>query len=171
MPEIKPENALDPRQEFPFGRFLDDFKVGDKYCHRPGKTITESDNNLFCLITMNHHPVHLDQAYAEKSQHGRILVVGTLVFSLAVGLTVKDISGRAIANLGYKDINHIAPVFLGDTIRAESVVMDVRPSQSKQDRGLVKVTTTAYNQNNMPVLSFRRTILVPCKKDEEARHG
>ena len=155
----------------PFGRYLDEFKVGDEYRHTPGKTITESDNNLFSLITMNHHPIHLDKLYAEKSQHGRILVVGTLVFSLAVGLTVRDVSGKAIANLGYDEINHIAPVFVGDTMYAESKVLDVRLSKSKPDRGLVEVATTVCNQDNKPVLSFRRTVLVPCKQSRGWLHG
>ena len=154
-----------------FGRYYEEFTIDQVIKHTVTKTVLESDNNLFCLLTMNHHPVHLDKTYAEMSQHGRILVVGTLVFSLAVGLTVRDISGKAIANLGYDDINHIEPVFLGDTIHAKSRITDVRPSKSKHDRGLVKVSTTAYNQDNKPVLSFKRTILVPCKKDEEARHG
>ena len=90
----------------PFGRCLEDFAVGDVYEHLPGKTITESDNNLFCLLTMNHHPVHLDWQYAGQAQHGKVLVVGTLVFSLVVGMTVRDVSGRAIANLEYEKVEH-----------------------------------------------------------------
>ncbi len=86
-----------------FGRFFEEFTVGDLYKHQPGKTILESDNNLFCLLTMNHHPVHLDAEYAKSAQHGKVLVVGTFVFSLVVGLTVNDVSGRAIANLEYQE--------------------------------------------------------------------
>ena len=95
------------------GRYYEDFFVGQIIEHKLTKTITESDNNLFCLLTMNHHPVHLDIEYAKRKQHGQILVVGTLVFSLAVGITVEDISGRAVANLGYENVRHINPVFLG----------------------------------------------------------
>jgi len=147
--------------EIPFGRYLEDFKIGDIYNHQPGKTIFESDNNLFSLITMNHHPVHLDVNYAEKAQHGKILVVGSLVFSLAVGMTVRDISGLAIANLAYHDILHLAPVHIGDTIYSVSEVLDVRESKTKKDRGIVKVSTVAYNQNNVKVLSFTRSVLIP----------
>ena len=87
-----------------FGRFYEEFLVGEIIVHPLSKTIFESDNNIFSLLTMNHHPVHLNEDYAEKTQHGKILVVGTLVFSLAVGITVPEVSGKAIANLEYEDI-------------------------------------------------------------------
>jgi acyl dehydratase len=147
----------------PFGRRLEDFRVGDVYRHWPGKTITESDNNLFSLLTMNHHPLHLDAAFAEGSQHGQRLVVGTLVFSLAVGLTVRDISGEAIANLQYEDVVHLKPVFIGDTIYARSTVLGVTPSVSKPDRGVVHVETVAINQRDEVVLRFRRKVLIPTR--------
>jgi len=150
--------------ESDFGRYLEDFETGTIIKHWPGKTITESDNNLFSLITMNLHPVHLDQNYAENAQHGKVLVVGTLVFSLVVGLTVRDISGKAIANLNYTEVKHHRPVHIGDTIYAETEVVSVRPSQSKNDRGVVKVTTKALNQNMELVLSFTREVLVQRKK-------
>lgn len=146
-----------------FGRYLEDFNVGDKYFHFPHKTITESDNNIFSLITMNHHPVHIDAEYAKQSEHNKILVVGTLVFSLVVGMTVRDVSGKAIANLGYNEINHDGPVFINDTIKAKTTVMEIRESKSKNDRGIVKVLTEAYNQNDKKVLSFTRTVLIPKK--------
>lgn len=148
-------------KNYSFGRDLEEFQVGDIWRHWPGKTITESDNNLFSLITMNHHPIHLDQEYAEQQTHGKIMVVGTLVFSLAVGLTVRDISGKAIANLDYESVSHEAPVFIGDTLYAETEVLDVRPSRSKPDRGIVYVETRVYNQNQTLVLTFRRHVLVP----------
>lgn len=144
-----------------FGRYLEDFRIDDVYAHWPGKTITESDNNLFSLLTMNHHPVHLDVEYASKQTHGKILVVGTLVFSLGVGLTVADISGNAIANLDYEEIVHHAPVFIGDTLYATSKVLDVRESRSKPDRGVVYVETHVVNQHRDVVLSFKRHVLVP----------
>jgi acyl dehydratase len=144
-----------------FGHSLSEFIVGDIYKHYPGKTITESDNNLFCLLTMNHHPLHLDHEYSGSAQHGRVVVVGTLVFSIVVGMTVSDISGRAIANLDYENIVHLAPVFIGDTLTAETEILAVAVSRSKPDRGVVHVSTSAYNQNNVRVLSFRRHVLVP----------
>ncbi len=144
-----------------FGQYLDEFKVGDLYKHWPGKTITESDNNLFSLITMNHHPLHLDKEYCKSQQYGKILVVGTLVFSLVVGLTVRDISGKAIANLDYEKVTHDGPVFVGDTIYTETEILSIRESKSKLDRGIVYVETRAYNQKNDKVLTLRRHVLIP----------
>jgi acyl dehydratase len=144
-----------------FGRYFDDFFIGDVYKHWPGKTITESDNNLFCLITMNHHPVHLDHKFAEHQQHRKVLVVGTLVFSLVVGQSVSDVSGKAVANLNYENINHLFPVFIGDTIYSKSTVLTKRVSSSNVKRGIVKVETEAWNQNEETVLVFQRSILVP----------
>ena len=148
---------------FSFGRYLQEFEVGDIYEHQLTKTITDSDNNLFSLLTMNHHPVHLNHVYASKSQHGKVLVVGTLVFSVVVGITVGDVSAKAIANLGYHDIIHSGPVFIGDTLRAQTKVLAVKESKSKPDRGVVKVETIAFNQNNDEVLRFSRSVLVPKK--------
>ncbi len=147
--------------ESQFGRYYEDFTEGEIIRHTPGKTITESDNNLFCLLTMNHHPVHLDIEYAKGQVHGQILVVGTLVFSLVVGMTVRDISGKAIANLEYNQVIHHNPVFIGDTIRAETEILEKRISRSKPDRGIVTVETRAYNQKDELVLSFQRNVLIP----------
>lgn len=146
-----------------FGRYLEEFNVGEIIRHDKTKTILESDNNLFSLLTMNHHPVHLDVEYCKEQQHGKILVVGTLVFSLTVGITVSDISGKAIANLDYEKIDHKGPVFIGDTLRAETEVLEVRESKSKTDRGIIYVETRAFNQKNEEVLRFRRHVLVPKK--------
>lgn len=143
------------------GNFYDDFIVGEVIKHSLSKTIFESDNNLFSLLTMNHHPVHTNLAYVQSHQHGKILVVGTLVFSLVVGMTVPDISGKAIANLEYESVKHLGPVFINDTIFAETKVLDKWPSETKTDRGIVYVETTAFNQNQTPVLSFRRKVLIP----------
>ena len=145
------------------GFYLEDFKDGDIIKHAPTKTIFESDNNLFSLLTMNHHPVHLNAEYAKNNQHGKILVVGTLVFSLVVGMTVNDISGKAVANLEYEKVEHTAPVFIGDTIHAETEILDVKESKSKKDRGIIYVETRAYNQRNEMVLRFRRHVLVKKK--------
>lgn len=149
------------------GNFFEDFKVGDVIQHNLSKTIFESDNNLFCLLTMNYHPVHTNQDYASCQQHGKILVVGTLVFSLVVGFTVPDISGKAIANLDYEKIEHLAPSFVGDTLYARTEVLDVRPSHSKPDRGIVYVETTGYNQDGKDVIRFRRHVLIKRRPEEE----
>lgn len=142
------------------GLYYEDFIVSDEIKHSLSKTIFESDNNFFSLLTMNHHPVHTNIDYAAKNQHGQILVVGTLVFSLAVGITVPDISGKAIANLGYEEVKHLNPVFLNDTIYVRTKVLDKRESKTKHDRGIIYVESIAYNQRGEDVLSFRRHVLV-----------
>ena len=142
------------------GLYFEDFEVGAEIKHSLSKTIFECDNNFFSLMTMNHHPVHTNIDYASQNQHGKILVVGTLVFSLAVGITVPDISGKAIANLGYEDIKHLNPVFVNDTIYVRTKVLEKRESESKSDRGIVYVESIAYNQLGQDVLSFRRHVLV-----------
>lgn len=154
------------KNELRYGKYYEDFIVGKVIAHTPPKTITESDNNLFCLLTMNHHPLHLDEEYAKQTQHGKILVVGTYIFSLVVGFSVRDISGRAIANLDYETITHDRPVFIGDTIYAETEILDKRESKSKPDRGIVYVETRAFNQHEEKVLTFRRHVLVPKKRSE-----
>ncbi|HKM35333.1 MAG TPA: MaoC family dehydratase [Lachnospiraceae bacterium] len=142
------------------GHYFEEFEKGQCIKHALSKTIFESDNNLFCLMTMNPHPVHLNDDYAQTQQHGKILVVGTLVFSLVVGLTVSDISGKAIANLDYEKIEHLSPVFLGDTIYAKSTVLECRESKSKPDRGIIYVETVGYNQKDVEVIRYRRHVLV-----------
>lgn len=142
------------------GNYYEDFVIGETIEHSLSKTIFESDNNLFSLLTMNYHPVHTNADYASKQQHGQILVVGTLVFSLVVGITVPDISGKAIANLDYENIKHLAPTFIGDTIYAKTIVLEKRESRSKTDRGIVYVETVGYNQKNEAVISFRRHVLI-----------
>lgn len=145
------------------GLYYEEFEVGAEIKHNLSKTIFECDNNFFSLMTMNHHPVHTNKDYAGKNQHGKILVVGTLVFSLAVGITVPDVSGKAIANLGYEDIKHLNPVFINDTIYVRTKVLSKRESKSKNDRGIVYVESIAYNQDGVDVLSFRRNVLVKKK--------
>ena len=142
------------------GLYFEEFEVGEKIQHSLSKTIFESDNNFFSLLTMNHHPVHTNMDFAQSNQYGKILVVGTLVFSLVVGMTVPDISGKAIANLGYEDIKHLAPVFIGDTLYAETTVLSKRESQTKKDRGIVSVETIGYNQRGENVISFCRNVLI-----------
>ena len=147
-----------------YGRYLEEFEVGAVYKHWPAKTVTEADDHLFCLITMNHHPLHINDVYAAESQQGQNVVVGPLVYSLALGMSVGDVSGKAIANLATEDLSHPAPVFHGDTLFCESEVLDVRPSsKSKPDRGVVKVHTRVYKQDNTLVAEFKRAVLIPKK--------
>lgn len=147
--------------ERPFGRYLEDFTPGDVYKHWPGKTITEYDDHLFCMITMNHHPLHTDAWYAEHSTpQGRNVVVGNLVYSVVLGMSVPDVSGAAIANLEIETLQHKNPVFHGDTIYAETKVLEVKESASKPDRGVVTVETKAFNQDGKEVCFFRRKVLV-----------
>ena len=123
--------------------------------------MTEADDHLFCLLTMNHHPLHINDVYAAQSQQGRNVVVGPLVYSLALGMSVGDVSGKAIANLATEALSHPAPVFHGDTLFCESEVLDVTPSRSKPDRGVVKVHTRVHNQDGVLVAEFKRAVLVP----------
>jgi len=146
-----------------YGKYYEDFVINKVYQHEITKTVTESDNNLFCLLTMNHHPLHLDKEFASQTQHKQRVVVGPYIFSLVVGMSVGDISGKAIANLDYEGVTHDKPVFIGDTIRAETQILEKRSSKSKDDRGVVYVETRAYNQKGEKVLTLRRHILVPMK--------
>ena len=147
-----------------YGRYLEEFEVGDTYLHWPAKTVTEYDDHLFCLLSMNHHPLHINDVYAEDSQQGRNVVAGPLVYSLMFGMSVGDVSGKAIANLATEELSHPAPLFHGDTLYSESEVLEVRPSQSKPDRGVVKVHTRAYKQDGTLVAEYKRTVLVPRKE-------
>ena len=142
------------------GKYFEEFAVGQIIDHPLSKTIFESDNNMFSLLTMNNHPVHTNLQYAEENQHGKILVVGTLVFSLAVGITVPEISGKAIANLGYMNVKHLLPVFLNDTIYVSSNIIDKIESKSKKDRGIIHVESLVKNQDGDVVLSFERKVLI-----------
>ena len=146
-----------------FGKYFEDYIKGDIYKHWPGKTITEGDNNLFTLLIMNHNPLHIDKKYCEGTEYGQILVVGTLVFSLVAGMSVSNISGKAIANLDYENITHDGPVFIGDTIYAETEILETHESRSKSDRGIIYVETKAFNQNGKKVLTFRRHVLIMSK--------
>ena len=144
-----------------FGRYFEEYTVGEVVRHWPGRTISESDNSLFCSLTMNQHPLHLDANYAEGTQFGRQVVVGTLVFSLAVGMSVADMTGKVIAALEYEDVRHVAPTFIGDTIYAESEVIEKTLSESKDDRGVVYFATRVHNQRDKLVLTLRRRVLAP----------
>ena len=143
-----------------FGRFFEEFEVGDRYEHRPGRTITESDNTWFTLLTMNQHPLHFDKEYAKQSEFGRIVVSSPLTVSLIVGMSVSDVSQKAIANLGWKEIKLTSPVFVGDTLYAESEVMGKRDSKSRPNAGIVTVNSIGKNQDGTVVCEFERTMLI-----------
>jgi acyl dehydratase len=151
----------------PYGRYLEEFEVGAVYKHWPAKTVTEADDHLFCLLTMNHHPLHINDVYAQQSQQGRNVVVGPLVYSLALGMSVSDVSGKAIANLATEELKHPAPVFHGDTLFAESEVLETKET-SKPDRGVVRVHTRVFNQDGTLVAEFKRAVLVPRKQPGDA---
>jgi len=143
-----------------FGRNYEDFTVGDVYEHRPGRTITETDNTWFTLLTMNTHPIHFDAEYARHTEFGRPLVVSTLTLSILVGMSVSDMSQKAIANLGWERITLPKPVFVGDTLYAESTVTAKRESKSRPDQGIVSIHTVGRNQRGEVVCEFDRTMLV-----------
>jgi acyl dehydratase len=145
-----------------FGRYYEEFEVGDVYKHWPGRTVSEYDDILHCMQTMNHHPLHIDSNYAEnETQFKKNVVVGTLVYSIVFGMTVVEVSGKAIANLEIESLKHTAPTFHGDTLYAETTVVDKRETESRPDRGVVTVDTRGFNQRGETVLTFRRKVLVP----------
>lgn len=144
-----------------YGRYFEEFEVGDVYEHRPGRTLSETDNTWFTLLTMNTHPLHFDAEYAKHSEFGKPLVVSTLTLSVVVGMSVSDTSQKAIANVGWTDIVMPAPVFVGDTLYAESQVLEKRPSKSRPTQGLVSIETRGFNQDGTLVISFKRTMLIP----------
>jgi acyl dehydratase len=143
------------------GRYFEEFTVGDIYEHRPGRTITEADNTWFTLLTMNQHPIHFDAEYAKYSEFGRPIVNSALTLAIVAGMSVADVSQKAIANLGWTDITLPAPVFNGDTLYAESEVLEKRASRSRPNQGIVAVATRAFNQEQVLVMDYKRTVLVP----------
>lgn len=143
------------------GRYYEDFTIGDIYEHWPGRTITETDNIWFTNLTMNTHPVHFDRAYAAKSEFGKPLVNSALTVAMVAGMSVSDTSQKAIANLGWEDIRMPAPVFPGDTLYAESEVLEKRESRSRPTQGIVKIRTTGKNQDGTVVMTYIRSFLVP----------
>ncbi|HXS28411.1 MAG TPA: MaoC family dehydratase [Steroidobacteraceae bacterium] len=149
-----------------FGRCYEDFAVGDVYEHRPGRTITETDNTWFTLLTMNTHPLHFDSAYGARTEFGRPIVNSCLTLSIVVGMSVSDVSQKAIGNLGWNDIRLTAPVFAGDTIYAESEVIAKRESASRPTQGVVTVRTTGKKADGTTFMTFERTVLVPKRGHE-----
>jgi acyl dehydratase len=153
----------DAREER-FGRWFDEFVVGDVYRHWPGRTITEAEDHLFCMLTMAASPVHIDAHYAATEiAEGRNLVVGTFVYAALLGMSVPDTSGKAIAALGTDGLRHVAPLHHGDTLYAESTVLEARPSKSRPAAGVVTIETHGFNQDGTLVCEFRRSFLVPSR--------
>lgn len=143
------------------GRYYEDFTAGDTYKHWPGRTITAADNTWFTLLTMNQHPIHFDEEYAKGTEFGKPLVNSTLTLAIVVGMSVQDVSQHAVANLGWTDIRMPAPVFNGDTLYAESRVLEKRASNSRPGQGIVTVATRAWKQDGTTVMTFQRSVLVP----------
>ncbi len=144
-----------------FGRSYEDFGIGDVYEHRPGRTLTQNDNTWFTLLTMNTHPLHFDAAFAEKTEFGRPLMNSTFTLAVVAGMSVSDVSQKAVANLGWTDIKLTAPVFAGDTIYAETEVLEKRPSNSRPNHGIVTVRTRGVKADGTEFMSFVRSVLVP----------
>jgi len=155
------KQVADHRYRESYGRYLEDFKVGDVYEHRPGRTISETDNTWFTLLTMNQHPLHFDREYAAKSEFGQVLVNSCLTLSIVTGMSVSDISQKTIANLGWDNVRLSGPVFIGDTLYAESEVTEIRASASRPHQGIVRVKTTGFKQERVQVISFDRAMLIP----------
>jgi itaconyl-CoA hydratase len=145
------------------GRCLEDFEEGDVYKHQRGRTITDTDNVWFTLLTSNTHQLHFNADYASRTEFGRPLVVSTLTLAIVTGLSVDDVSLNAVANLGWSDVRLLAPVHAGDTLYAESEVLSVRPSASRPQQGIVKVRTRGTNQHGETVITFERSVLVPTR--------
>ncbi|MBV9826577.1 MAG: MaoC family dehydratase [Alphaproteobacteria bacterium] len=144
-----------------FGRYFEDFEIGHVYEHRPKRTITQADNVWFTLLTMNTHPLHFDEEYGKKSEFGRCIVASPLTVAILVGMSVTDVSHKAIANLGWKEIRMTHPVYPGDTLSAETQVVEKRESRSRLGAGIVHVRTRGFNQHQTLVCEFDRSILVP----------
>ena len=160
----RPKEISSNRYREDIGRYFEDFQVGDVYEHRPGRTITETDNVWFTQLTMNTHPLHFDEAYAAKSEFGKPLVNSCLTLSMVAGMSVSDTSQKAVANLGWTDIKLTAPVFVGDTIYAESEVLEKRESKSRPTQGIVTIRSKGIKANGTQFMSYIRTMLVPKKR-------
>ena len=153
----------DKRFRESYGRYFEDFEIGDVYEHRPGRTITETDNTWFTLLTMNQHPLHFDKEYGAKTEFGKVLVNSCLTISVVTGMSVSDISQKTIANLGWDKVRLSGPVFVGDTLYAESQVLSKRESNSRPNQGIDSVEPKGIKQDESVVISFERSMLIPFK--------
>lgn len=143
------------------GRFYEDFEIGEVFRHAIGKTVTEADNAWFTHVTLNTQQLHFNVEYARRSEFGQILVNSTFTLALVTGMTVSDISQNVIANLGWDEVRLPNPVFIGDTLWAESLVLSKRQSKSRPNAGVVTVKTRGLNQDGKEVITFKRMVLVP----------
>ena len=153
------------------GRFLEDFEVGDVYRHAHGRTVNETDNTWFALLTNNSHQIHINADYAAKTEFGRPLVVSTLTLAIVTGLSVPDVSQNAVANLGWDRVRLLAPVFAGDTLYASSEVLEVRPSKSRPGQGIVRVKTRGFNQRDETIIEYERSVLVYSRANRPGASG
>jgi len=144
-----------------YGRYFEELEPGQQFRHWPGRTITEHDDTLFSLMSMNQHPLHIDENYASETQHGRRLVQGPLVISLVIGMSQADIGGRSPATIEYREVRHLGPVFHGDTIYAESRI--VAKDEPVEGCGVITVESRGANQRGEAILSIERRIVVPCR--------
>ena len=152
-----------------FGRYFDQYEIGDTFRHWPGHTVTEAEDHMFCLLTLATSPLHVDRHYAaEHSEFERNVVIGTYVYSLLLGMSVPDISGRAIANLGLTELRHVAPLFHGDTLYGVTEVIAMRRSASRAGEGILTVRTDGFNQEDKQVCTFTRAVLLPLSPSGEA---
>lgn len=142
------------------GLYYEEFEVGDVFEHRPGRTITDVDNIWFTLLTMNTQQVHFDQNYASKTEWKKLLVDSTFTLALVTGMSVKTLTGKVVANLGWNNVKLINPVFAGDTLYAESTILEKRESKSRPSQGIIKVLTKGINQDGIEVISFERVFMV-----------
>lgn len=149
-----------------YGRYFEELEIGQDFRHWPGRTITEFDDTLFSLMSMNQHPLHIDEHFAQDTQHGRRLVEGPLVISLVIGMSQADVAGRSLETLEYSDIRHLGPVFHGDTIYAESTI--VGKDELPAARGVVTLESRGINQRRETILTMRRKIVVPCRPKGDA---
>lgn len=153
-----------------FGGYLEDYETGDVFEHWPGKTVLAADDHLFCLLTMAVNPLHVDEHFAAtETEFGRTIVVGSYIYSLLLGMSMRDVSGRAIANLGTDGLRHIAPLFHGDTLYGRSEVLSTRPSASRPAAGILTVRTKGTNQSGELVCQFSRSVLLP-RRPSAGRH-
>lgn len=150
-----------------YGRHFEDFTEGDVYEHRPNRTITAVDNYWFTLLTMNNHPLHFDAEYAGETEWNQELVNSLLTISVVHGMTVSDVSYQGIANLGWEEVKLTNPVFHGDTLTAESEVIQKRESESRDGQGIVTVKTRGFKQTGEKVIEFKRSVLVPFRNAAE----
>lgn len=146
------------------GRYFEEFRVGDVVRHAATRTVTETDNLLFTSLTMNPQPLHLDEEFAKESLYGRRIVNSVFTLGLVAGLHVADLTlGTTVGNLGFEDVAFPKPVFIGDTLRVESEVLETRPSRSRPDTGIVKLEHRAFNQRGELVCRLRRAALMRCR--------